>query len=171
MPKLTLQPREKRVLIIGGIAAVLILGYSLAQGPLDKYRNAAQGVRDARLRVEEARALRDTILEERAAAEAIRRQIQQQRSQDLMVLVNGTLTDMKLLADNRGKYQSQQVFAGEDQEQLKVTLTGVTLEEIVNFLHRVYSSPNIIVTHSARIHPNEAGKGLNCEVVLLAPRM
>jgi hypothetical protein len=54
---------------------------------------------------------------------------------------------------------------------IQLRLTGVRLRELVDFLHRVYSSSNLIVMH--RLDSIQAGAentGLDCNLVFVAPK-
>jgi hypothetical protein len=171
MPKLNLQKREKLILAAGVGLALVILVQFAARGPLDEYRSTKRAVAAARTRVNTAIAQRDQVLAERSSGEALRKALGGRSQGDLFAFVNRQLTQAGLFEGDRAKMRNSTNFQDQSQfQQVEVQFTGVTVEEIVNFLHGLYTGGGVVVTHSMRMQPVVGGTGLQCRLVLLSPK-
>jgi hypothetical protein len=86
---------------------------------------------------------------------------------DLMAYLSQALNEMKLT--ERGArlegYHTRKTSA--NQPMVQLSLQGVSLKELIEFLHKVYSSGNLITVYKAdRIRPSQGNKGLDCDMVL-----
>lgn len=171
MANLKLQERERRMLIGGGIAAAVIVLYLLGEGPLQAYRESEQKVEQARDRLKQAQAIHDSVVRNREEQAILREKLVSKPGFDLLNFVNDVVNEGGLSArasiDNSGRA----VTGSSDLASVRVGLKGVSLEELVDFLHRVYSSDNLIVLHNLdQLVPAGDKKGLDCEMVFVAPR-
>ncbi len=171
MSKPKLQKREKAVLAIGAALLVIALGYHLGQKPLAEYEQSQLEVQRARTRLEEARLWREEVTIERAGQEELQRRIKARgRRFDLLTYVQGAL-DAAKLQDRSSLDSRRSVIAPRDLAQVELALRGVSLEELVGLLHRIYAGENLVVLYKlTHIRPERDGKGLICKITFLAPR-
>jgi hypothetical protein len=170
VPRVNLQKREK-VVVGGGLAlAVVILVWFGLQGPLNKYSRMETQARAATERVQTARLIRDEVLAERSGQKALQAALGGRGQGSLTSFVNSQLQQAGF--KERATWKNNPRFADSATfEQLDVTLTGVTLEEVVNFLHGIYNGANVVLAHTLRIEPQNTGTGLTCKIVLLSPKV
>lgn len=51
--------------------------------------------------------------------------------------------------------------------QLELSVTGASLEEVVQLLHKIFSSNSMVIVQDLReLGPSKQGKGLDCRVTL-----
>ena len=172
MSKLNLQRRERIVLYVGGAAIVLVLLQYFAQAPLAAYGSAARAAEIARSNYEAARFHRDDVVAHRNATEALQTFVRQNKSSGLITALDQVVRQTGLSGSQRANIQSASSFADTAAfEQVRVTLTGVSTDELVEFLHRLYSSGTLVAAQSGTIEPDANGQGLKCTLVLLSPRV
>lgn len=169
MPKLSsLQKREKVLIFVLVPVVLLLIANFAASEPLRKYRMANAAVKSARGNLQRAKDMHDEVLASRRNAEALGKAIGA-NSTPLLPLIERQLGESNLRA--RANYASDVRFADADLfDQVRVTLSGVSMEELVNFLHRVHASGSLVISHSMTIEPNPQGNGLKATLVLLSPK-
>lgn len=171
MAGMKLQDRERRTLIVGGIAAVLIVGYLVGEGPFRAYGESEEKLGQARDRLRQAQAIHQRVLKNREEQAILREQLRGTPGFDLLTFVNGAVREGGLAArasiDNTGRA----VTGSNELTSVRVSLEGVSLSELIDFLHHIYASGNLVVLHNLdRLVPASDRKGLDCEMVLVAPR-
>ncbi len=169
MPKLShLQKREKvLVYVLLPVMFLLVFNY-VASEPLRKYNQARAAVKTARGNLQRAKEMHDEVVGSRRSAEALGKAIGA-NSVPLLPLIERQLGETGLRA--RANYASDVRFADADLfDQVRVTLTGVSMEELVTFLHRVHAAGSLVISHSVTIEPNQQGGGLKATLVLLSPK-
>jgi hypothetical protein len=171
LAKYQLQKREKYFLMAcAAFVAVVVLYFGL-QGPVQAYQRSQTDAAAARQRAETARAIRDEVVRTREAYEEFRKTIAGRAGFDLWTFLYGEIQSAQLgeratLANKAGVLAAGQVDA------VEVTIRGVSMEELVEFLHRVYSSEQYVVLHElAQMEPARDGQGLDCRMTFLAPKV
>ncbi len=171
MAKLNLENREQRVVAVGAIAAVLIVGWMLARGPLDTYRQSKEDLRTAAENLETTRLLHGEILKARNNEELIRKQIARRGNLDLSSFVSTIVREKGLYERNAEVKAFQRVFKSDKLVAVQVELKGVSAEELLDVLHRIYSSENLVVLHKLdwiKLALNQ--QGLDCNMVFFSPK-
>jgi len=169
LPKLNLQPRDRRMLTIGVIALVLWGAYLGAQGPLKKYQLSAKNVVEARNRIKTLRTVEATVASERRGQEAFKKLVDsRRRGFDLFVYLQ-ELSRADL--PGRVDLKNSVVTSGGGIAEVVVTMNGVSIEQFVDFLHKVYSSNNLIaVPRVDYVRLARDQKGLDCRLAFISPR-
>jgi len=170
VPKFTLRKRERVILVVGTALVVVMLAYGGLRGPWKRYRQSGEDLKSARSRLEQARDMRDAVLEARQSHEVIVERLQRRGNFDLWTFLNDSLrrtglVDRAALNNQPGLVRSASLSA------LKLTLEGVSLEELVKLLYTVYASDNLVVVYSLdNLHPTDEGEGLECTLVFVSPK-
>jgi len=172
MAVMNLRSREGRVLVIGGAVAAGLIVWMLARGPLEQYRKSKDNLRVARQNLSDAQVYHAEIRDERARQEAIRRLMAGTGSFDLWSFLNGVIREMDL--DKREA--RVETYAGGTRSSglpaVKVELRSVSVDELIAVLHRIYGSGHLIALHSAMPFQQATnGKGLDCTLIFLSPRV
>ncbi len=173
MPGIELQKREKILVSLAAICALAVAVYHVSQGPLQAYRNAQEELVDARYTLEQARVLEQEVVEARGSRQALASYLEARSSNfDLFTFVNTTLSQAGVLEraqilNTRGGLRG--VPQG-DFDGVTVTLNGVSMEELIDFVHRIYDSGNLIVLSDlSHLRPASDGRGLDTEMVFFCP--
>jgi hypothetical protein len=174
MKPLDLDPRERAALALGGLALALVvlLAVYIPMGP--KARHALAEGRVAGLQSDLNLAAL-TRMEERArldSQEQLRQKLEARPPTfDFFAFVNNTLgevalTDRAELNDYRTRNSSPK------QPMVDLRLSGVSLKELLDLLHRLYSSGNLIVLYKMdQLRPAPNGQGLDCQLTLTTLRL
>lgn len=158
------------MLIIGVVALVLWGVYLGAQGPMKKYQLSAKNVVEARNRLKTIRAVEASVVSERSGQEAFRKLVAaRRRGFDLFVFLQElSKADLKGRVDLRN--QSTAASGGNFSE-VSLTMNGVSIDELVDFLHKVYASNNLIaIPRVEYIKLARDEKGLDCRLTFVSPR-
>ncbi len=173
MPKLKLQPREFRV-IVGGIAALaLIAGYQLSRGPMQAYRDTIGEVREAEERLAQTRLWHSAMLNAQET-EARLEEIMAQRGPDyrsLQAYVEQTLRAHGMVGRAELQTRPNVVPDSDEIEAIALGLRGVSMQELVNFLHDLHANNPLLALDSLDyLRPARDDRGLDLSMVLLSPR-
>jgi len=86
---------------------------------------------------------------------------------DLFSFVNGVLKESKLT--DRAKLAIPQQVRGSspNHPMVDLDLTGVSLEELVEFLYQVRSSNNLIAVYKMSVEPAVRERGLQCDITFV----
>jgi len=92
---------------------------------------------------------------------------------DLGAFMSKVLRDAKL--DERTDLQSVKPSSrfehADNLSMVQLKLKGVSLADLVDLLHRIYASKNLVVLHKLdSIRPAPGNKGLDCNLTLIAPK-
>jgi len=168
-----LTQKERLGLLSGALALLLVLGLALyiPTGPRNKYMQSVNDVKtlqnelamatlmkkEQEMRLESQEMLVVT-LENRAAAF------------DLFSYLSNVLKETGLTTGDRALLENLRNRRDlENQPAVDLTLTRVTLEELVNFLHKVYASNNLIAVYKVdRLEAERTGQGLECKLTLIS---
>ena len=163
--------RRERIVIGVGVGVLLLIGLiPILRGLNKKYDVSRSQLVQATNRLENARELRAVIDAERSGQNAIIEQIKKRPGNfDLYSFTSRCLRELEL--ENRYNLENQRMPSGGALEGVQLTLTGVSMEEVVDLLHKVYSSNNLIVLQRLQyLRPARDGKGLECLLTFMTPK-
>lgn len=171
MARRKLQRRE-RIGIAMAVAVVAFAGVvPLVRNASEKHARAAAQVEQARQRLEQVRSLRAGVEGERARHRLIEERIVRRPPQfDLYSFTDTCLRDLNL--KSRAKLSSKGgPYGAKNQDEIEMTLEGISREELVTLLHRIYASDNLIALQRLNHLRNARdGKGLECQMTLISPK-
>lgn len=169
MEKRSLTPRE-RILIVCALLILVGITVPLARGLAEKYRDARQELQRATDRLDQARLIRETVIEERHDQQIIQELIASRSPGfDLYSYTNETMLTQNI--QHLGTLQSQGSMSGGSLDAVRLTLRGVNMKQLLNLLHTLYASDNLIAMQRLRyLRPSGNAKGLDCEITLVAPK-
>lgn len=176
MAKVMMQKREKLVVLAGAVVVVIIVSQWLFsdRGPLNAYSQSIRQAQAARARLEDAQLIRDEALSRRQSREALEAKLRSRGAFGLYTHVDRALQAQNLKG-SQGKRatletQNTAVRSGAF-EAVKLQLDGVSMEELLDLLLRIYSGNNLIALDRLdELRPADDGRGLVCSMVLIAPR-
>jgi hypothetical protein len=148
----------------------LLVIYAVGQGPWRKYQQSATSLAAAQRRLGEVRNWHKAVLEARRDRETLGKFIAQRgQNFDLYTFMSSLLGELEL--QTRAELRSDRVAASEDFSGVQIALSGVNMKEIVDLLHRICSSNNLIVLHSLEyLHPADDGAGLDFSAKFFSPK-
>lgn len=170
MTPLNLDPRERMGLMLGLLALAVVIGLALyiPAGPKRDYERAQTRLSGLRSDLEMAKL---TLLEEEARLQSQQVLKDKLSSRDvdfeLLTFLNGLLVEHGLkdraeLGYLRGKNNVP------EQPMVDLTLSGVGLKELLDFLHAAFRSGNLIATYKMdTLAPSKSGQGLDCRMTLV----
>ena len=172
------QSSPELTISIVAVTFVVFMAVFIYTGPLKRYRMSESELADLQQRVnvlQEDRQVEEARLQRQETLMA--RLKERKPNFDLWSFMNTILTETKLkdranLEDYRprGDWRSGKEISGDvTMKQLK--LNGVTLKELVDLLHKIYASNDLVVMYRLE-YLRAAGedKGLDCSVVFLTPK-
>jgi len=174
MNTLQLEKRDKISLACAAVAVLLVVFMLLylPAGPLKNHQEAEAELRSIRDQVGMLQSLKQEEEARLRSQEAFVEQLNARpRSFDFTNFVDQALRETNL----HQRYQlsthtSRQATA--NQPMLDVDLQGVNLDELVSFLHRIYTSGNLIAVYEVnRIEPAVDQRGLDFKLVLVTVRV
>ena len=173
MAKVKLGKREKTTVLIGLLLVVLVAGLQLGRKPWREYQRAEAALKTARAGLEKAEQWRSEIEAMRSERESVGRFLQGRGPRfDLYAFISGILAQQGLL--ERGATLKETKSTSNpllNMSELEVSLTGVTMEELVNVLHAVYAPNNLVLVQKVgKIAPAKDLKGLDCTLTVVTPR-
>ena len=146
-----LQPNERLLLsIAGGLALVVLLWLAVARPLADASRRAAERVNTAESQVEAVRALRERFDEIYGRLSIVERRIREGPRGEIFTALE------KMAQESAVKVASMEPRtspASDEYRETKVQvgLKGVTLAQVVGYLHRIESAPQLLSIKSLRI--------------------
>jgi hypothetical protein len=170
-------PKQDRIgfiLTATAVALVVFMLVFIPINPLKKYKRSVASLESTRQQLDSAVMLRDAHLERLRNQEILMKRLNERKPNfDLWGFVNSVLTEEAL----RERANLRKVAAKIDKSSdvssqltmVELGLTGVSLKELANVLHKVYSSNNLIVVYRMLLRPENNEKGLTCEITFLSP--
>ncbi len=167
--------KRERIMVSAGVACVIfVVFYHISQGPLQAYRDTQAEYEDAQYALAQAQMWKADILHARSTQEALERQLSARgRRFDLFTFFNSTLAEKGLL--ERANISNARAGVGGipsgDFAGVQLTLNGVSMEELIDFLHRVYASDNLILlSELAHLRPARDEQGLESQMTFFSPQ-
>ena len=171
MARPTLAKRE-RIMIVGAVALLgLIFIVFGGREFASDYERTQHQVVEAMNRLDQIRQMRTLILTERSDRRIIMDRVEARDPNfDLYSFTNASLVQLSM--DDRARLQSQgSRFAGGALDVVQLNLSNVSMEQIIDLLYKLHSSGNLIAMQRlGHLRPMNDGKGLECEIVLMAPK-
>jgi len=166
---MTLGKREKAVLFVGAPAAVVIVLYTFAFAPhLDMLNSVSQVLPEKRRELQEVKKI---VMEQKVTETEIAelKEAIEKRGKgfDLGGFVSSTASALKLKERCQVRLVPQRPKAGVPYlpSSVDVSLEGVTLKELTDFLYRVDTADKLLNVDSITIaQPRLGGKGLQVEM-------
>lgn len=172
LKELNLDPRERLALFcgIGALLLVIFLLIYIPIGPRATHAQSADRLEALQYELQDAEL---TKLETQDALERQQRLIElledRPDSFDLYAFIESTLDEMDLRTEGRASleiYRTRNSSA--NQPMVQLSLEGVSLDELIEFLHKIYNSKNLIALYKLdELAPAANDRGLNCSMVLL----
>ncbi len=164
-----LRKRERVVIAIGVVTLTLLAVSKPISGTLDTYSKSAGQLLQAQDRLLTAQLYRAEVEMDRRGGEAIVSKIGAREPQfSLYTFVTRSVSAAKL--QDRHQLVTASA-AGSRFERVQLTLTGVSMKELVNLLHKIYSSDNLIVLQKLdHLRATRDGKGLEFSATFTAPK-
>lgn len=172
MARMKLQPRERMVLTVGAVAVVAIGLFWLIDGPYQAYADSKVRVVEARQRLLDAQIKQAEVTKANERDRQIRQKLGQHGAGfDLWTEIDKAVKDLKLNTRTQMRSVRGMSSRGENNAAVEVTMNGVSTQELVNFLHRVYDTDYIVLlSQLTYLKPSVDKKGLDCRMTLVAPR-
>lgn len=173
MPKPKLNPRERKLVLYGSIGGAIMLLYGFLtwqNGPIALYQRSANQLADARSRLEQAQMIQAEVAYERQSRQQLQEVVKgRPASYDLFTFVNRAIREANL-NDRAPQLQNRPV--GDQFEGVQITLSGVSIDELIRFLHRVYEADSLVMLDRLDyLREARDGRGLDCSMVLKTPRV
>ena len=168
MPDLSKLKRQKLILTVAAIAAAVVAAVYLAD-PVKEYWKNKERLVAARQSIAKVMRWHDEIVAGRQNEKALLEQARAGSAQgDLWTVVNRAMQELNL--QDRSNI-STTATSSTNMTELKLSVNGVSLEELVNLLHKISSSNAMVVVQSlTQLEADKQGKGLSCQMTLLAPK-
>ncbi len=164
---MNLDRREKAGLFFGGVAFLLVLALLayIPAGPRKDYERSRREVARKRHELQLTRDARDEERIRLRSQEALKQRLQgRSPSFDLYAFLDKALAESRLKDRARIDNVTSRRRGNENQPAVKVSLEGVSLGEVVKFLHRVHDHKDLVVMREMWIRPASGEKGLLCSV-------
>lgn len=162
--------KKEWAVLVAGILILVMIGSKPIGSFMRKHKNSASQVVQARKNLQLAQDTRLTIESERSGKEALRAIINKRDPAfNLFTFTDKCLEDLEL--DARATLSNSGGRDTPGADAVNLTLKGVSMDELRNFLHRIYSSNNLIVLRRlGSLKPASDGKGLDLDVGFISPK-
>jgi hypothetical protein len=163
------------------VAFVMFMVLYIYTGPLKRYQISERSLSELRLQLKDLKDQKFAEEERLRNQESIMARLKERKANfDLWSFMNTVLAETKLKdranlenykprGDWRGTDSSKEAM--DDVMMVQLRLNGVTLLELVDLLHKIYDSNNLVLAYKLEyLHPGGEGKGLECNVVFLTPK-
>ncbi len=168
--ELNLEPKERLGLIIGGFTLFLVIAllFYIPSGPRERYEQAKQSVQSAHNDLNTSKLILASEQERLLQQEQLMERLEGRDSNfDFMAFMDRQLRDNNLVARAELSYPRRARNAPENQSMVQLRLDGVALNELIDFLYKVYESQNLIVMHRLDLRPATNDRGLSCDLVFV----
>jgi len=167
--------RPELLVIVVAAAIVFLMVFFIAKGPYRKYVQSRSAVQEQRQRVKLlSQAKEDELLRLRSQEQLMARLKERKPNFDLWSFMNTMLTETKLkdranLENYKPRTDKKESL--EDVTMVQLKLAGITLAEMVDLLHKVYASNNLVLTYRLEyLRVAGESKGLECNIIFLTPK-
>lgn len=170
MAKLNLGKRERIVVIVGIVSLSLMASSFLIKSARGAYSQAQNQLEAAKENLRHAKQLSATVKAEQRGHEAIKGKTNERpRGFSLFSFTTRTLTEVNL--KERASLETDTRGTRSNLEVVRLELGGVSMKELVDFLHRIYAADNLIVVQKLEhLKPASDGKGLDCQMTFIMPK-
>lgn len=157
------------------LALVVFLASYVPAKPYRNYRNSAAEVERLKQSVAMAEEMMAQERQDLQRQEQLMDRIgRRPQGFDLWSFVNRTLREAKL--HDRCQLENKQpssrtIEHADNLSMVELELAGVKLEQLVDLLHQLYASKNVIALYKLEsLHPAPDGNGLECSMTLISPK-
>ncbi|MBI2433953.1 MAG: hypothetical protein HYV26_13885 [Candidatus Hydrogenedentes bacterium] len=170
MNSLKLEKRDTVAIICASLVLLLVLfmAFYLPVGPMKKYRQAQNELNNTRNELHNLQQLKQEELTRLQSQDELRQRLSTRpKSFDLIPFVDQVLRETAL--NQRAELSSSRSRANTSRQPMaELELKGVSLEELVTFLHRIYDSNNLVAIYQVdHIRPAQDNKGLDLSLKLV----
>lgn len=159
------------VLVLGAIGVAVIGAYGISQGPYQAYKKSIEQVAQARERLNLAKILQATVERDRKKQEAVQARIAKAGQFNLFTEVDKAVKDLKLGARCSMRSNRGSSTPGQESSSVEITLNGVSNQELVDLLHRVYDTGRFVyLSQMLYLRPSQDAKSLDCRLTFVAPQ-
>ncbi len=168
--KVKLDAKEQLSLLCGGVAFVLVL-FMLVYipiGPKKDYLRSAANAETSYNNLVQTRLNKIQAVQRQKSMEKFKGILRKRDPRfDLFAFVGRQLSEKELMG--RAKLDEVPVSkrAPANRPEVRLALRGVDMAELIDFLHGVYASQNLIVVNKMTVYATPNNKGLNCDLTLL----
>jgi len=170
MARMQLNSRERAVVIGGGAVILIMAILLLVQGPYEAYSRSEDQLASARERLKRAQTLRDQYLSVQAGYQELEEQLPETFNQPLLSIINQVLREAELTEGGKAQlenFDSTIVDARDQLDPVRLTLTGVSLEELVDVLYKIYRRSGVLLVEQVNyLRPGSNDQGLNIQLLL-----
>ncbi len=166
-----LAARERRLIMIMFSVMICMTIIPIYKNITAKHTQSMSQLAQTRERLESSEVWRTAILSEREGQKVIQKKLKaRSRTFDLYALTNQWVKQTGL--SGRADLQSRSPAANEAAfDAVQITLKNINMKELIDFLHTMYDSNNLVtVQRMAFLKPSRDGKGLECSIVMMAPK-
>lgn len=169
MAKSKLGKRERLVVTVGVACLVLMASSFFVNKARGAYKQTQKQLDVATTTLQDAQNLQAIIDAERSGHRAIQDRIKARpRGFALYSFATRCLNEVQLT--KRAQLETDKRGSG-NLEGVRLKLTGVSMEELTDFLHKIYASNNLVVVQKLEhLKASADGKGLDCLMTLMMPR-
>ena len=170
MARVTLRRREKGFIALFVILTVAGVGSTFLRGVFKTFADSRERAAEAGERLEQARDLQSAVLDQRSGQTAITDYIRKRPPRfNLYDFMNAKVRETKL--DDRTNIEEKKLGPTTPLDRVQITLSGVSMQEIVDFLHSVDMGNNLIVLQQLTyLREARDGKGLDCAATFISPK-
>ena len=171
MAKPKLAAREKRLITVMCMVMICMTVVPIYRNITAKHVQSVNWLTQTRERLDSVQVWRTDILSEREGQKVIQAKLNARApSFDLYTSTNQWIQQTKL--SGRADLQSKGLTSREGAfDGVQITLKNVNMNEILDLLHKMYSSENLItMQRMSHLRPSRDGKGLECAIVMIAPK-
>ena len=171
--------RERNVLIMGAVALIVMTASLLLRGPMNEYAKSKEWVKEAEANLRHAKTLEATyqgLLEgNQAAADSL----PEVSPRSLVSIINDAEQKTNLSGTKKVQFENattsirvedaatNRARLAENLETFRVTLRGMSVEELVSWMHAVHEGAGILLVESVNhLRPASDGQGLDCQMVI-----
>jgi len=172
MKQLQLDRRDQVTLVCAGLVVMLVLFMAvyLPTGPMKNYREAERALRDAQEQLNMWQMQKQEQLARLESQESFQQRLAARPGNfQLISFLDQMLIETGL--KGREELSTPRDRAARDRPNnpmAELQLTGVSLEELVNFLHRVHSSGNLVAVYQINnIGPSRDERGLDLNLTFV----
>jgi hypothetical protein len=170
MSTMNLDRREKSGLILGVVAltAAVLLALYIPAGPRKTFVDSERKLDNLRDELVMAHSFLQMEKQRLEEQEELMRNIESRsRSFELFSYVNDTLRETNLW-DRAQLDNDNSRRASPKRPSVKLRLDGVNLQELIDFLHKIYASNNVVAVEKMdRLEPVSNERGLECIMTLV----
>jgi hypothetical protein len=168
-----MSPKNRLALLSGGLALLIVLGLAMyiPAGPRKNYVTSSTEVSTLQNELNMAMLMKKEQEMRLQSQEKLMETLKSRPANfDLFSYMSTVLNDSGLTEDGRALLENLRNRRDlENQPAVDLTLSRVSLEELIDLLHKVYTSNNLIAVYKVdRIQPERTGNGLDCKLTLVS---